>query len=29
MIDDAGHVPHIEQPAAFVSVLDEVTRTQS
>jgi pimeloyl-ACP methyl ester carboxylesterase len=29
VIDDAGHVPHIEQPDVFTSVLKEVTRTQS
>lgn len=29
VIDKAGHVPHIEQPGAFISVLKEVTRTQS
>lgn len=29
VIDKAGHVPHIEQPDAFMSVLKEVTRTQS
>jgi pimeloyl-ACP methyl ester carboxylesterase len=29
VIDDAGHVPHIEQPDAFISVIEEVTRTHS
>ncbi|WP_328524356.1 alpha/beta fold hydrolase [Kribbella sp. NBC_00359] len=29
VIDDAGHVPHIEQPDAFVHALEEATRTQS
>lgn len=29
VIDDAGHVPHIEQPDAFVKVLEEATRTPS
>ncbi len=29
VIDDAGHVPHIEQPDAFVNVLEETTRTRS
>ena len=29
IIDDAGHVPHIEQPDAFVKVLEEATRTPS
>jgi 2-hydroxymuconate-semialdehyde hydrolase len=29
IIDDAGHVPHIEQPDAFVKVLEEATRTRS
>lgn len=29
VIDDAGHATHIEQPAAFLSVLEDVTRTQS
>jgi 2-hydroxymuconate-semialdehyde hydrolase len=27
VIDDAGHATHIEQPAAFLRVLEEVTRT--
>jgi 2-hydroxymuconate-semialdehyde hydrolase len=27
VIDDAGHATHIEQPAAFLKVLEEVTRT--
>ena len=29
VIDDAGHVPHIERPDAFVSMLEEATRTPS
>ncbi len=29
VIDDAGHVPHIEQPDAFVHALEEATRTPS
>jgi pimeloyl-ACP methyl ester carboxylesterase len=29
VIDDAGHVPHIEQPDAFVKVLEEATRRRS
>ena len=29
VIDDAGHVPHIEQPDAFVHALEEATRTRS
>lgn len=28
VIEDAGHVPHIERPAAFVGALEEVTRTR-
>ncbi|MEU4289917.1 alpha/beta hydrolase [Kribbella sp. NPDC026596] len=29
VIDDTGHVPHIERPEAFVSMLEEATRTPS
>ena len=29
VIDDAGHVPHIEQPEAFADVLEEATRIPS
>lgn len=28
VIDDAGHATHIEQPAAFLRVVEEVTRTR-
>jgi pimeloyl-ACP methyl ester carboxylesterase len=29
VIDDAGHVSHIEQPDAFVNALAEATRTHT
>lgn len=28
VIEDSGHAPHIEQPAAFLRALEEVTRTR-